>query len=214
MEVQTLFERLFFTTVRIEATTASGDHSCGTGFFYGIEVGPDRVVQLLVTNKHVVEDARRVMLWFIAAEDSERQQPKLGNLHRIDISDPGELFVGHPDQKIDVAVGPISGVLEELRRKGHYCFFRNFNPSLALSDEDGELLDALEKVTFLGYPNGLHDLANGMPIARQGITATPISVNYGGEPVFLIDASVFPGSSVAQYSSPMRGRFQFEVRGE
>lgn len=56
-------------------------------------------------------------------------------------------------------------------------------------------LDAIEPVTFIGYPNALHDTFNMTPIARRGWTATPISLDYCGNPTFLIDASVFPGSS-------------------
>jgi len=214
MEVETLFEKLFFATVRIEVATESGQAACGTGFLYGIEVGSNRAVQLLVTNKHVIEDAATVTLWFIAAEDQERQRPKLGNLHRVDISEPSELFVEHPDPNIDIAVGTVTPIFEALRGQGLYCFFRNFNPSLSLSDEDSGLLDALEKVTFIGYPNGLHDQANGLPIARQGITATPISVDYGGEPVFLIDASVFPGSSGSPVMVADAGAFSVRGKGQ
>jgi hypothetical protein len=34
-----------------------------------------------------------------------------------------------------------------------------------------------------------------MPIARRGTTATPLQIDYAGAPTFLVDASVFPGSS-------------------
>lgn len=34
-----------------------------------------------------------------------------------------------------------------------------------------------------------------IPIVRKGITATPFSVDFEGEPIFLIDGSIFPGSS-------------------
>ncbi len=48
---------------------------------------------------------------------------------------------------------------------------------------------------FIGYPDGLYDELNLTPIARKGITATPLHLDYGGDPAFLIDATVFPGSS-------------------
>ena len=52
-----------------------------------------------------------------------------------------------------------------------------------------------EKVWLVGYKTGIYDAQNLMPIARRGTTATPIQLDYNGRPVFLIDASVFPGSS-------------------
>ena len=47
----------------------------------------------------------------------------------------------------------------------------------------------------MGYPNGIYDTANLLPVFRRGITATPPQVDYNDRPVFLVDASVFPGSS-------------------
>lgn len=212
MKAETLFEKLFFTTVRLETTMADGEKGAGTGFIYSITVGAGRVVQLLVTNKHVVEGAAEVVFWFIAAEDPGMERPKLGHTHCVRIGDPGSLFTGHPEPNIDIAVAPVSPAIASLREQDHHCFFRALTPALALSDEDGEILDALEQVTFLGYPSGLYDGANGMPIARRGITATPPLVDYGGEPVFLIDASVFPGSSGSPVLVADAGTFA--VRGQ
>ncbi|MBA7545990.1 hypothetical protein ES705_38372 [subsurface metagenome] len=56
-------------------------------------------------------------------------------------------------------------------------------------------IDTIEDILFIGYPNNLYDEENLIPIVRKGITATPISIDFNNEPVFIIDASVFPGSS-------------------
>ena len=61
--------------------------------------------------------------------------------------------------------------------------------------EQAASLDALESVTFIGYPNGIWDSKNLLPVARRGMTASPISVDFENTPRFLIDASVFGGSS-------------------
>jgi hypothetical protein len=56
-------------------------------------------------------------------------------------------------------------------------------------------LDALEEVLFVGYPSGVWDQVNLMPILRRGTTATPIALDFEGRAEFLIDAAVYPGSS-------------------
>lgn len=58
----------------------------------------------------------------------------------------------------------------------------------------GGLLSYSDRPIF-GYPRGFYDRLNLLPVARRAITATPISVDYEGRPEFLMDASVFPGSS-------------------
>lgn len=48
---------------------------------------------------------------------------------------------------------------------------------------------------MIGYPNGLWDDINNLPIVRSGLTATPIKYDYRGRKEFLIDSACFPGSS-------------------
>ncbi|MCH8230625.1 MAG: hypothetical protein IIA53_09885 [Chloroflexi bacterium] len=76
-----------------------------------------------------------------------------------------------------------------------------------------EEIDAFEEVIFVGYPVGMYDTKNFTPIMRSGTTATPVQLDYQGKPAFLIDASVFPGSSGSpvmlinkeNYSTPSGG---------
>jgi hypothetical protein len=56
-------------------------------------------------------------------------------------------------------------------------------------------MDALEEILFVGYPSGVWDQVNLMPILRRGTTATPIALDFEGKPEFLVDAAVYPGSS-------------------
>jgi hypothetical protein len=73
-------------------------------------------------------------------------------------------------------------------------FVRAIEASLSMEDFD-EGLDAIEEVVFVGYPDGLFDEVNYLPLTRRGITASPPTADFNGRPVFLIDGSVFPGSS-------------------
>ncbi len=43
--------------------------------------------------------------------------------------------------------------------------------------------------------DGLWDEANNLTVAQRGITASPVSVEWNGRNEFLIDCSVYPGSS-------------------
>ena len=56
-------------------------------------------------------------------------------------------------------------------------------------------LTALEDVVMVGYPTGIWDRVNNMPIIRRGITATHPNLPYNGREEFMIDAACFPGSS-------------------
>ena len=68
---------------------------------------------------------------------------------------------------------------------------RSFLPTA----DELEDLSALEEILMIGYPNGIWDATNNMPILRRGITATHPNIDYEGRKEFLIDAACFPGSS-------------------
>lgn len=190
MQVQTMTEQLLFTTVRITTTTA-GQIGSGTGFFLAEERPEGGTAVLLVTNKHVIAGADQVTLHLIAA--SPANTPALGNGLTL-ICSPDK-FIGHPDPEIDIAMLGVGGALQQLADAGTPAFYRSVSPSMCATKEMLEDYEPIEPVTFIGYPSGLYDSASLLPIVRQGFAATAMNIDYEAKPVFLIDASVFPGSS-------------------
>ena len=127
---------------------------------------------------------------------SNPDEPRLGRATQITVKEFSDsAWVGHPDPSVDVAVMSLSVVLQAMTSRGEPPFYRSVAPEFCLGVGAAIETDAIEEVTFIGYPNGLYDTVNYLPIARRGSTATPIEVDYQGAPAFLIDASVFPGSS-------------------
>jgi len=66
---------------------------------------------------------------------------------------------------------------------------------LFLSKDDLADVGPLQDIVLIGYPIGVWDSKNNLPIARQGVLATDPSVDYEGKKEFMIDAACFPGSS-------------------
>lgn len=194
MEVSSAIEQLLFSTVRIETHPAADTLVTATSFIFNY-LSQDKHNPFLVTNKHVVKDAKKGRLTFIQAKDQKREQPILGVGYYLDIEDFQNIWYGHPNPSIDVAVTPFMPLLQSIVNTGANIFFKAIPDSLLPSEEALRKLDVLEEVVFLGYPNGIWDRKNLLPIIRKGTTATPVAVDFQGEKQFLIDASVFPGSS-------------------
>lgn len=55
--------------------------------------------------------------------------------------------------------------------------------------------EAIHDIMMVGYPMGMFDEENNLPIVRKGITSSHIRSNFQNKPEVLIDAAVFPGSS-------------------
>ncbi|MFD6163724.1 serine protease [Oerskovia sp. NPDC060287] len=201
MLAETIAERLFFNPVHLDARSKSRTWT-GTGFVYAVDTDKG-LASFVVTNKHVLAGAERLTLRFVRANGDE---PALGLGSTPTLEDfDADWWTGHPEADIDVAVMPLGRIVDLMAEKQVPIFYKSITPALTLSDDDD--IDAMEAVTFIGYPNGLYDRVNLLPIARRGSTATPIRVDYGGRPTFLIDASVFPGSSGSPVFILDRGTF-------
>ena len=196
VEVESVFEKILFTTVRIGVSLPDESWRYGTGFIFDyIKDNKDYV--FLVTNKHVIKDSVKGSLTFNREEDGK---PVLGKPFTIEYSDSETDFekewIEHPNDDIDIAITPFAPVLNKLRGEGIHIFFipitQNLIPSEKILKKE---IDAVEDIIFIGYPNNIYDRMNLLPIVRKGITATPVSIDFEGKPIFLIDASVFPGSS-------------------
>lgn len=181
-------EQLFFTTLRLEGATPTGSVG-GTGFAVLVPVVGADPLMILVTNKHVL-DAVTTLRIVGPGASQDRQRPDPGT-KAVAIATP-PCWVGHPSPAVDVAALALTGLPLVSDRQP---FLKALPIDLLLNETQTQQLDAIEPVTFIGYPNALHDTVNMTPIARRGWTATPISLDYNGTPTFLIDASVFPGSS-------------------
>lgn len=192
MQVKTIAEQLFFTTVRIDTIATNGGQGSGTGFFFSHKIG-GQDYPFVVTNKHVVMGMREGALSFLQRRDS---LPTLGNGFRLRIDDWSQAWFGHPSPDIDIAICPFAPLEAHIKQQHDVDLFYRYvsSDTIPTSDQVAEL-DAVESVSFIGYPNGIWDSKNLLPVARRGTTASPIEVDFEGTPRFLIDASVFGGSS-------------------
>lgn len=191
MKVETIAEQLYFNTILIESQTNEGITSVGTGFIIDA-VHKTRQGSFLVTNKHVINGGTKGVLRFHLKEDGS---PKLQQGYKLNVPDFKVYWMGHPDPKVDVTLMSMSVVLEHAKQSGKELYYRSIPQSLCPSERDLEELDALEEIVFIGYPLGIYDEAQYLPVVRRGITASPVQVDHDGERKFLIDAAVFPGSS-------------------
>jgi len=185
-------EQLTHSTVRIECRLADGGISTGTGFFYRAADDGERHIPVVVTNKHVVEGSVSGRFHLTLGND---EGPLVGQHFAVELSNFNRLWVPHPDPSVDLCAMPLGPVLHLAEQQRQRPFFITLDSSLLPSQGDLESLGALEDIIMIGYPNGIWDAVNNMPIVRRGVTATHPNLNYEGRKEFMIDAACFPGSS-------------------
>lgn len=191
MEVSSIAEQLYFTSVRVETVNASGDRGIGTSFIFSYKL-EEKGYPFLVTNKHIVTGAQKGWLTFIQKSDGK---PLLGTDYRLAVEDFENIWIGHPNENIDVTIAPFMPIFNHIQKAEVNIYYRMIGSELVPSENALKHVDAIEEVVFIGYPIGIWDTKNLLPIVRKGITASPITIDFRGEPQFLVDASIFPGSS-------------------
>lgn len=189
-----IMEQLCFCTVRIETRDIDNNCYSGTGFFFDLSID-DKVVPIIITNKHVVKGMTKGQ--FVLTEQDKDGSPMYKQHFPIVIEHNFEKYwIMHPDSNIDLCVMPINPIIESVYKKySKTLFHKSFDNSLIPVAEQLSEIDTAEEIFMIGYPNGLWDSVNNMPIVRRGTMATNISLNHNGKREFVIDAACFPGSS-------------------
>lgn len=192
MNIENASTQLLYTTVPIQVEKEDGTRSSGTGFVFNYLQDREKnlSIPLVVTNRHVVNEAKRGIIQF-ATQENGIPVPGKNVLVEFDAS----FFQIHIDPALDLVAAPIASVMHQLEQRNIRVFFRAIDANIIPTREQLDDLGAMEDVIFIGYPSGLFDSHNATPIVRRGITATPVWNNYNNEKRFLIDAGVFPGSS-------------------
>lgn len=190
-----LSEQLIHTTIRLEASRTVGDvteTSIGTGFFFSFCQRDKESIPTIVTNKHVVRGYSDLKIMFSLAGECGAVN---GDYTLVPFSNQDALWIDHPDPEVDLCIMPIASVINFYSKAGHPLYYTPFNLDLLPTEEQAEKLSCIDEVTMIGYPQGLWDNINNLPIVRRGITATPYKYDYRGKKEFVVDMACFPGSS-------------------
>ena len=99
------------------------------------------------------------------------------------------------DEKIDVVVIDIKDLLNERHKSGLAYVGWGGVVRDDLPDMSPIGVEASDEILVIGYPRSFYDHKNLFPILKSGIIASAWNKDFDGEPYFLVDARLFPGSS-------------------
>lgn len=188
-------EFLQLTTIRIETIVPCGI-STGTGFFFSLKYDAEAKthVPVIVTNKHVIANAITGKLRF-SLKDSNGN-PLWGQYYDLHLDNFESRWIKHPDDAVDLCVLPIANIHREIEKsKMELNYTTLIANDIPTREELKTDFSRIEDITIVGYPDGIWDAVNNIPITRKGITATPLQVDFENTPRFLIDAAIYGGSS-------------------
>lgn len=146
-------EELAFATTQITVLRKDRTILCGTGFFVNVQV--NGVTELiLVTNRHVVENALKTSL--IVSLRNENSV-SIGKTQTIDIL--GANWIAHPDPNIDLCgyrATEFKTIVE--KKDGVEWFITPFDRNQIVRREELMEYAPTDEVYMVGYPDGLRDI--------------------------------------------------------
>ncbi len=182
---QTISEQMLYNTVRLEA----GGGSTGTGFFFNFKFSENKTVPVIITNKHVVNgNEDEEVKFFLHTKDKDTPADE-----KLNISFKTKWYF-HSDQ--DLCFCFVNPLFEQIRsQKSKEIFYIALEETLIWDDQKLEELSAIEDVVMVGYPSGLWDRKNNLPLFRRGITSSHPATDFNNKNIGVVDMACFPGSS-------------------
>ncbi len=184
MQPQAISERLLFSTVRL-----STEQGSGTGFFFHFKIDDQNQMPVVITNKHVVNNKMQEQVNFsLHIKDANSLTDENINIEL------NAKWIFHPTY--DLCCTPVNPLLVAIKeQKKKEIFYIPFTEELIWDDSKLEELQAVEDILMVGYPIGLFDRRNNLPLLRKGITASHPAINFNNESIGIVDCACFPGSS-------------------
>jgi hypothetical protein len=186
-------QQLEHVAVLLRAEDSQERQFSGTGFFYNFFRSGDQAVTAVVTNRHVVDGMAKIQMRWTRKRLSN--EPDYGSFVDVVIEKVQERVLYHPDNNIDLAVIAVSDLLNNYQSESKPIYVIGIDESSVSSEEDLKKFQPLEDIVVVGYPDGISDTANNIPIFRRGVTATPVYMRFDNKKQFMIDAAIYHGSS-------------------
>ena len=181
---KTISEQMQYNTVRLRTNS----NSTGTGFFFQFRIN-NQNIPVIITNKHVINDEENEEVNFFLHSknkdglDSEKINIKLK---------PKWYF--HEDK--DLCFCFFAPLLNQIKEQIHKeVFFIPITEDFVWDNTKLEELSAIEEIIMVGYPIGLWNKKNNLPLFRKGITASHPAFDFNTKNIGVVDMACFPGSS-------------------
>ncbi len=163
----------------------------GTGFFVVRSVNENSVVPFLVTNRHVFNGKKSIVIR-MKEKDNDNWKETNANLYNPANNHP--LFKLHQDPNIDIAVLPLSAKYIN-ENNLEFPAFDIDNNALTSSELRDNGVEEGSTVYMLGFPLGLVPKLSSHPICRLGCIARISEDQILEQKNILIDIQNFPGNS-------------------
>ena len=179
--------------VSIGAQTQNGPSWHGTGFIVGRpsinDTGEKAYHTYLVTNKHVLNNKKNVLLRFNTIHGTNIID------YSVDLEPNAQkIWVGHQSSNVDIAAFYINPAVLK-NDSAVFSFFQIDEHVMDVSEMLSNGVSEGDSIFVLGFPLGIVSDQSKHVISRSGSIARIRDVLANQQSCYLIDANIFPGNS-------------------
>lgn len=179
---QAVAEQMLFNTIRIETSTGSG-----TGFFFQFKIN-QLDIPIIVSNQHVINYNQNETTQ-VSLHTAKNKQPE-GNIH----TEFNAHWYFH--DKYDLCFCFAQPLFDQIKiKESKDSYSTPITEDFIWDNTKLQELSVLEDVVMVGYPIGLWDEANNLPLFRKGVTSSHPAVDFNNVGIGVVDMACFPGSS-------------------
>lgn len=189
--MNTVLEKLKYTTIRIETRSDDGSYSDGTAFIYEYAT-QDNTYPFLITAKHLISDSAEGRITLLQGQN---RAPIGGKGYTLDIDSFSRLWFSHPDESLNIAVTPFVPFVKHVENSGISIYFQSLNENSLVSSELANAANIGDDAIYIGYPENCWDRKSLLPVYRKGMLSTRYDEKYQGLKQTLLDTNVVRGSS-------------------
>lgn len=176
-------QNLIYSTVQLR-----NDNCEGTGVIVDLTMEEGTCVPVIITNKHVIEGFDDIAF----ALTVQNEDGSYGILECI-LKGAASKCVFH--DACDLCAIPLSYLINETKKLNRMIAASFVSIDEIAMADDFIRCDAIADVYVIGYPNSFRDMRNNLPIAKKGVTSTPLFSDYDGRKEFLVDCGILKGNS-------------------
>lgn len=180
------------TTLIINHSSKSlGYTTTGTGFYFRFDI--DGIsYPAIITNKHVIKGVDSISFDIKTGnpKDYTSLSPKRIKLDRLTVN---QRTINHPSQNVDLCAIMIGAI--PFNANSYDICNVYFGEENIIPDSILPKIEVLSSIFMAGYPNSFVDSKYGLPVIRSGSIASPMSVDWNSNPIFVTDIETVGGSS-------------------
>ncbi len=189
-------EKMLYCTVPIKLIENNQTVNTASSFFFNYETTNNKQVIILIANRHFVENVDDINQLDFSL-NKKKIEIEITNHFDDDTNGMSRHLVDwylHPTE--DLAFCFWNPILSRINRSTNKnVFLLTLDESTIPTQQQLDDLSALENVVMIGYPNGMYDMKNNLPLFRNGSTSSHPAFDFNGKKHALVDMACIPGSS-------------------